>query len=55
MGFKAGANPTLHILLETGTVELAPWYPMLQEARRHRVGIEKIRGSVGYAKTILRK
>lgn len=25
-GFKAGANPTLHILLETGTMGEAPQY-----------------------------
>lgn len=26
MEFKAGANPTLYILLDTGTMEEAPWY-----------------------------
>lgn len=32
-GFKAGADPALHILLETGTVEPGPWHPSLKEAR----------------------
>lgn len=33
-GFKAAADPTLHILLQTESVELGPWYPSLKEARR---------------------